>query len=311
MVTLYHTGINMNHCLSNEELEHIAKVVKEEIFVPRNQRNVTVFLCGADITNRDTARSKMATVFSNYPRYELLYPEDLFDDLLAGQGQHSLLKLENLLAESVDAIVLFPESPGSFAEIGAFSNNESLAQKMIVLSNRKYKSDKSFINYGPYRLVRDSGTGKVLHINYDHLSHPDEARKIYKQVNDNITNIRKSHPVEKNVANILEAEHFILPCVYLIDQISRATLAKLIGYATEQDKTLCEIATKSSLGRLADNRYIARTPNGYQVTKKGSEYVRKSFSSSRLDKVRLELLNAENRGNARVSYDRITSGRYP
>lgn len=119
----------MSKTLSDSELESVAKVIKEKIFVPRNKKRVTVFLCGADIKNNTTARSKMASIFASYPRYELLYPEDLFDDLLAGQGQHSLLKLENILADSVDAIVLFPESPGSFAEIGAFSNNEKLAKK--------------------------------------------------------------------------------------------------------------------------------------------------------------------------------------
>ena len=72
------------------------------------------------------------------------------------------LELENILADSVDCIVIFPESPGSFAEIGAFSNNEKLAKKMIVLSNKKYKYDKSFINYGPYRLIKRSKSGKVI-----------------------------------------------------------------------------------------------------------------------------------------------------
>ena len=253
----------------------------------------------------------MAAVFSHYPRYELLYPEDLFDDLLAGQGQHSLLKLENILADCVDAIVLFPESPGSFAEIGAFSNNEKLAQKIVVLSNKKYKSDKSFINYGPYRLIKSSGTGKVIHINYDHLLDTNESHRIYRNVNNHIIQIRKKHPVEKNVANILEAENFILPCVYLFDRINNSMLSKLIGYATNQDKVLCDIATKSSLGRLAFKKYISRTATGYQVTPSGAEYVRNTFDNIYLDKVRIEVLNAENRRNASVRYDRIISGVHP
>ncbi|XTZ61642.1 retron St85 family effector protein [Aeromonas salmonicida subsp. pectinolytica] len=122
--------------LSDGELRIISEVIKKHIFVPVNQKKVTVFLCGADIKNKTTARSKMASIFSKYPRYELLYPEDIFDDLLAGQGKFSLLELENILADSVDSIVMFPESPGSFAEIGAFSNNKELANKIIVLSNK-------------------------------------------------------------------------------------------------------------------------------------------------------------------------------
>ncbi|QPB81061.1 hypothetical protein EHE21_17465 [Proteus sp. GOKU] len=301
----------MNKSLSDEDLKNIADVVKDIIFVPRNRRKISIFLCGADIKNSETARSKMATILSHYPRYELLYPEDLFDDLLAGQGQHSLLKLESILADNVDAIVLFPESPGSFAEIGAFSNNEKLAQKMIVLSNQKYKSNKSFINYGPYRLIKSSKTGKVVHINYEHLTNPIESDRIYKNINNYIAKIRREYPVEKNVANILEAENFILPCIYLLDKIDNTMLSKLIGYATKQDKVLSDIATKSSLGRLALKKYISRTVSGYQVTSLGADYVRNTFNNKNLDKVRIEILNAENRRNASIRYDRIVNGIHP
>ncbi len=291
--------------LRDNELEEIAKIVKEIIFIPRNQRKVTVFLCGADRKDEKTARSKMAAIFGEYPRYELLYPEDLFDDLLAGQGQHSLLKLENILADSVDAIVLFPESPGAFAELGAFSNNENLARKMVVIANKKYMSNKSFINYGPNRLVRASKTGKVMNISYDDLNNTDEKRKIYQRVNDYITKIKKVHAVKKDVTNILEVENFIFPCIYLIDEVNNITLYELIEYATSQDSVLCQIATKSSLGRLTANRLITRTPSGYKVTAAGAKHVRTTFKERFLDRARIELLNSQNRRNARVSYARV------
>jgi hypothetical protein len=301
----------MNNILNSCELETVAKIIKDKIFVPRNKKKVTVFLCGADIKNNKTARSKMAAIFAHYPRYELLYPEDLFDDLLAGQGQYSLLKLENILADSVDSIVLFPESPGSFAELGAFSNNEKLAPKMVVVSNKKYQTNKSFINYGPYRLIKSSGSGKVIHLNYEHLSDQIESHKIYRKINDHITKIKKEHPVEKDVANILEAENFILPCIYLMDNVNNAMLTKLIGFATNQDKKLCDIATTSSLSRLAFNRYISKTTAGFKMTTAGSNYVRDTFSSVYLDKVRIELLNSGNRRNAKVQYDRVIRGVHP
>jgi hypothetical protein len=291
--------------LRDKDLKQIAKIVKERIFVPRSDKKVTIFLCGGEISNLNNGRAKMAAILSKYPRYELLYPEDLFDDLLAGQGQHSLLKLENILADSVDAIVLFPESPGSFAELGAFSNNEELAKKMVVVANKKFKSDKSFINYGPNRLIKSSKTGKITNISYEHLSDENEQHRIYRRVNDYVAIIRKKYPVAKDVANILEAEHFILPCIYLLDQVSNVRLYKLMGFATSQDDSLCEIASRSALGRLAQKRFITKVSLGYQVTDLGSEYVRNTFQSVYLDKARIELLNAENRSNSMVCYDRI------
>jgi len=117
--------------LRNIELKIVAETIRDHIFAPTYSRKNTVFLCGADIADKTTGRHKMAKLLKDNKRYELLYPEDLFDDLMAGQGQQSLLVLENILADSVDSIVLFPESPGSFAELGAFANNERLANKLI------------------------------------------------------------------------------------------------------------------------------------------------------------------------------------
>jgi hypothetical protein len=296
----------MQKDLGENELKVIAEAIQEKIFVPVKGRRITVFLCGSDINDSSTSRARMAQIFHEYPRYEVLFPEDLFDDLLIGQGQHSLLSLENILAESVDAIVLFPESPGSFAELGAFSNNPNLARKMIVVSNKKYKKKKSFINYGPYRLVKASGSGKVMHVDYDDLSDTLKKHVIYRNINTKIIDIKKKHPVLRNVANILETENFILPCIYMIEDISNVSLYRLVEYATVQDQKLCEIATKSALGRLISLRYIRRTTIGYLVTQSGAVHVRDTFSPKYLDIIRIELLNFRNRRNTKVCYDRLS-----
>ena len=73
-------------------------------------------------------------------------------------------------------------------------------------------------------------------------------------------------------------------------------------------KKMCEIATKSSLSSLALKKYITRTASGYQVTSSGAKYVRETFNGLYLDRARIELLNAENRRNACVQYDRIKGG---
>lgn len=295
----------MEKSFNDNHLKDIVEVIKDRIFVPLTEKKTTVFLCGGAIDDRGNGRSKMASIFDAYSKYELLYPEDIFDDLLAGQGQHSLLHLENILADCVDVIVLFPESPGSFAEIGAFSNNPRLAKKLIVLSNKNYKSNKSFINYGPYRLIKESKTGSVFHVNYNDLDDSVLGKKLYKKVNAKVSKIKKEYPVKKDVTNILEVEHFILPCIYLIDDSNFLTLTKLISFATGEDSKFCEIAIKSSLGRLAAKRFISRTSDGYNVTPQGAIYVRNTFTSTALDKVRLEVLNAENRRNASIDSVRM------
>ena len=286
--------------LRDNELKIVAEVIRDHIFVPSFSLKRTVFLCGADLSDNKTGRHKMAKLFKKYPRYELLYPEDIFDDLMAGQGQYSLLELENILADSVDSIVLFPESPGSFAELGAFANNSRLASKLICVGQKRYAKKKNFINYGPVRLIKVSDTGKVFNIAYDDLESEDKKTKIYKRINDAITAIKKKHPIKKDVANIMETENFILPSVYLIDSIALRELFKLVQFATGQDKKIAEIATRSSISRLVKNRYISRTAAGYEVTAKGIDRVRSNLKSAKLDVARIEIMNSQQRKNTMV-----------
>lgn len=296
---------------SDREIEAIAKFVEEQLFQPKSKKRVSVFLCGADIKNSDTARSRMARLFSEYPRYEIHYPEDLFDDLLAGQGQYSLLSLENLLADSVDAIVIFPESPGSLVELGAFANHERLVGKLLCLPERKFRSKKSFINYGPHRLIRSSKTGKVIPIDYEDLACPDKMHVIYRQIDTAISKIRKTLPAQSGVANILEAEGFILSIIFIADNVGNVELYKLLKAAAPHDERLCEIAVKSALSRLIAKRLITRTASGYLITALGSDQVRKSFKRSVLDGARSELMNKLTRGNSSVMYDRMLTGAHP
>ena len=297
----------MNKNFSDTELNDLSRIIKNKLFKPQSEKKTTVFLCGADVKDLSKVRAKIASVFKLYPRFELLYPEDLFDDLLSGQGDHSLLELENILADSVDAIVIIPESPGSFAELGAFSNNQKLAEKIVCVSDKKFKREKSFINYGPIRLIKRSEYGQVIYEDYSNLDDKEAKHKLYRRVSSIISKIKKNNPVKRTITNILETENFILPCIYLMDEVDRLSLVKLVESATGENLRLCEIATKSSLSRLTASRKVTQTSQGFSVTQYGLDHVRDTYKRQYLDRARIELLNRKNRRNTRINYDRVTS----
>jgi hypothetical protein len=299
----------MTKVFSESQLKDISKVITERIFVPVYEKKRTIFLCGADIKDKSKGRSKMAALLKDNQsriQYELLYPENLFDDLLAGQGQQSLLALENILANSVDAIVLLPESPGSFAELGAFANNTKLVNKLICITDKRYKNKRSFLNYGPNRLIKASNTGKVSYLDYDHLNCPKDGPKIFRMISDSITKIQKHYPVDKSVTNILEAENFILPCIYLIEDIDFHSLKALLKLATNQDDVMSDIATRSALTKLQTTRMITKNTDGYNMTKSGEIHVLSIFKLHRLDLIRVELMNFKNRKKSSINYDRMS-----
>lgn len=294
----------MKRTLSESQRTEFAHLVKNNLFLEKSS-SIKIFLCGGDVNDVRFGRYKMAQALSTIDRFELFYPEDLFDDLLAGQGQHSLLSLENILADSVDVIIIIPESPGSFSELGAFSNNTKLSQKMICVQDNKYRFKKSFLNYGPIRLLKSINPKSVLRCDFNVLDSLHHNLTFYKKLIGSINSIRKKVPVKQNISNILYADKFVLPCIYLMDGINNVLLYDLLNKATGQDKILCEIIVKSALSRLMKERVIMRTSLGYHITDIGMEYVSTKFNRNSLDRLRLEMMNFQNRSKASLNYVKL------
>lgn len=56
-------------------------------------------------------------------------------------------KFENLIADCVDSILIFPESPGSYAELGFFAANPGVLKKTLIANKDRFQGN-SFINLG-------------------------------------------------------------------------------------------------------------------------------------------------------------------
>ena len=142
-----------NYELDNEEINEKEATKKiNEVYKKINREYIDVFLCGGVSTNSDCIRDKVRRIMEeNYIR--VLYPEDMFMDILAKNRDKDLLSLEKFLADNSDIICVLPESAGSFVELGAFTNNNKTIDKLFVMLNRKYEKDKSFIIMGPVKYI--------------------------------------------------------------------------------------------------------------------------------------------------------------
>ncbi|QOD24257.1 hypothetical protein IEC98_15100 [Escherichia coli O68:H12] len=285
--------------------QNLANLIKSRLFQQKNKNKVTVFLCGGDLNDPFFCRNKVKRVLETHPKIEIFYPEELFDELLYGQGQHSLLSLENILADSVDVIIIIPESPGSFAELGAFSNNEKLCKKMICLQDDKFKLKKSFLNYGPIKLLRRANSSAVLRGDLSTLESLSTGKAFYNRIIKSINDIKKNNPVNHSIDNILHARRFILPCIYLMDGIDNILLYELLHLVTKKDAILCEIIVKSVISSLIKESIIRRSVQGYHITEIGMQYVLEHFDRKALDNLRLDMMNFENRGKTILHYDRM------
>lgn len=89
-----------------------------------------LFLCGAaGSRNRDTLRDYLR---KHSQRLNLFYAERVWEQI-ASQAGRSALKMESDLADLADLVVIIVESPGTFAELGAFSLSDPLRKKVLPI----------------------------------------------------------------------------------------------------------------------------------------------------------------------------------
>jgi len=113
--------------------------------------------------------------------------QQLIDTYEKVVGEYAdLCAYEQKLAQTVEAIILIPDSAGSLVELGMFAlEDEDIHRKTLVLFNSKYSStDNNFVNLGPRKAFTVRGAD-VVDVSYN------RKREVWEKVNQFI-NKRKA-----------------------------------------------------------------------------------------------------------------------
>ncbi|MCO6358225.1 retron St85 family effector protein [Roseivirga pacifica] len=116
--------------------------------------NQIVFLFGAkpDPDNKGCRQEFHEYSEKHLSHYKMLLSEDFFNVFDNGE-RLDLLTIESQLAAYTDCVLIFLESAGSLAELGAFSLHDELAKITLVVNNSIHQQVDSFINLGPLKRV--------------------------------------------------------------------------------------------------------------------------------------------------------------
>lgn len=278
--------------------EEISKVINEDVFPRLKTRNLNVFLVGAGPGNlksiRDSIRKELIT--RRYHNWlDVYYPEELFEELL-GRGKHfDLLSLENLLAESVHAVVIILESPGAIAELGAFANHKELCNRLVVIVDVKYRKAKSFIALGPIRYLKKKTKSIVI----DHNLRNPQIQELSQQIWHSIRKVSESVKVDNSVANPIVAQHFLLVAIYIMEPAETEALNNLIQVLQKQPLENIITIVSCSLNILIRNNEVVLEDGKYRLTKRGLERLRQIMKMEHegqkiqhyLDNLRVKVLN--------------------
>jgi hypothetical protein len=88
------------------------------------------------------------------PDFSVVLAEDALP-LTAEAGYRDLFSFESDIAQIVGLILLFAESPGSLAELGAFAALKTVAPSLLAVLDDYYYGAVSFIRNGPIRFLEN------------------------------------------------------------------------------------------------------------------------------------------------------------
>jgi hypothetical protein len=123
-----------------------------------NQLPPIVLVFGGPLGNPNKSAREMFNTWAalKHPTIssQIRTPEE-FADWNSFKGYGNLVDFEIDAGNLARAIVLFSESPGSFAELGAFCTNSALAERLFVVVAKEHYQAISFIAYGPLKKIED------------------------------------------------------------------------------------------------------------------------------------------------------------
>jgi hypothetical protein len=160
----------------------------EKAFVLRDSK--IVFVCGGPVEAEGSPPNTMRRHFLDYAKIHLdhlriFLAENAERDFITHDEPefHNIAEFEELIAEVSDCIVIFPESAGSYAELGFFSKNENLRVKILVAPDATRQGDDSFMHRGPINLIdKNSKFSPAVQIDYSNHTFEPIKQRLEKRI---------------------------------------------------------------------------------------------------------------------------------
>lgn len=249
-----------------------------------------VFLCGGDTGDDPKPYLSARDYFHRHLKKNLpslikrVRLAEVINDWFDHDVFCDLLELEEYIAALADLIILFVESPGSIAELGAFATSNHLRPKTLAIVSSTYQQTGTFIADGPVRRLEKENL--VRYFDWD----PNA-------INDSET-LEALHDMSEELAQFLTDREKDVVTEQLLDRESHshtmllmADLIDILGITSETEITECLNEWGYGLDRRRLTQYISllehlkiikRLPfsaQKYYVSRVPSTYVRYDFNA--------------------------------
>ncbi len=168
-----------------------------------NKFSPKIFICGGKIGDNNRTRYlsirdyiyKKIKKENNCLFSRLILAEDINKWFFGDNHYENLLDLEEDLAGLVVGIPIFVESPGSLAELGAFSMIPEIEKKLVVFISEKYFGKESFICLGPLKKIEDIERIRIYNFKQNNKNYYIEYD--FKEIEANILKDVEDYSVNK------------------------------------------------------------------------------------------------------------------
>ena len=135
------------HPKGKELLKRVATVFRhQQNFI--HQDSHIIFVCGGSLADLTQMRPRfLEFAEKEIPNLRFFRAEYAQKDLFAHNEPdfYPIARFEDIIGAVSDCIILFPESPGSFTELGYFARTEEIARKLLVVHDAALQGKDSFI----------------------------------------------------------------------------------------------------------------------------------------------------------------------
>lgn len=175
---------------------------------------------------------------------QLARPED-YPEWWAFSGYSDLLEFERDACHLARATVLFAESSGSLAELGALAVDDSLVKCLLVVVQEKYTRERSFLKLGPLaRVEKHQGLCVIGSPSVNELT-DDDFQSVLDHIDrwlPNVPNVQTLNPKSPT--------HTLLLLADLVDLLVITKEAELLDVTTHFGLSLDQVSLHRSLQLL-------------------------------------------------------------
>lgn len=284
---------------------NICQELVDRFLAPSSIREeITIFLCGGASKQEAEFRIVLGTAIKSLKskyQYSVYYPESMFVELVLGHKKYDLLSLENLLANSVNTVIIPLQSPGTFTELGAFANHRELQNKLTVVIDPKHRRSQGFINTGPIRYLKTKTDSQIIY----HEMEIHSVSSLAKSLSEAARKISVIHPVVPALTNPLTSYEFYLALIFILDQVPKQIALEVAQRFEPVNKDMAATVAETVINGLINERKITLRGNLLSIPPQGIDELLVSFKTSKkseellefLTRLRITALNVILRGN--------------